>query len=196
MNTCESVIHSPGLAAAARPRMYFSTSATVSMSGTGRSNSYIAAAAACTWESISPGSTVLPSKSTRSVRGPASRSDLGAAANRHNPVAPHRHRFHDAEALVHRDDLPVMHHQVGLLRERRAADQAKPNQRANQQHDSLPSPVRRCMAIVQLSMALLQPRQAPHHDADSAGVLTVISVSFNGSQRGRLWYAYVDRKDK
>jgi hypothetical protein len=42
------------------------------MCGTGCSNSYIDAAGACTWESIRPGRTVLPPRSTRSVDGPAS----------------------------------------------------------------------------------------------------------------------------
>ena len=72
MKTCDSVIQRPGSAAAARARMYASTSSTLSISGTGCSNSYIDAAGACTWESIKPGSTVLPPRSTRSVPEPAS----------------------------------------------------------------------------------------------------------------------------
>ena len=43
-----------------------------SMSGTGCSNSYIDALGAWTWESISPGSTVLPPRLTCCVSDPAS----------------------------------------------------------------------------------------------------------------------------
>ena len=46
-------------------------------------------------------------------------ADLGVGAHRHNAVAPHGHRAGDAEALVHRDDLPVLQDHVGRLRERR-----------------------------------------------------------------------------
>jgi len=35
---------------------------------------------------------------------------LGTAANRQNPVSPYRHRFHDWKALIHGDDLPLIHH--------------------------------------------------------------------------------------
>ena len=72
MKTCDSVIQRPGSVAAARARMYARTSSTLSMSGTGAPNSYIDALGACTWESISPGSTVLPPRSTCSVAEPAS----------------------------------------------------------------------------------------------------------------------------
>ncbi len=72
MKTCDRVIQSPGSVVSARVRRYARTSSTLSMSGTGCSNSYIDAFGACTWESISPGSTVLPPRSTCSVSEPAS----------------------------------------------------------------------------------------------------------------------------
>ena len=72
MNTWDRVIQRPGSVFSARARKYARTSSTLSMSGTRCSNSYIDALGACTWESINPGSTVLPARLICCVPEPAS----------------------------------------------------------------------------------------------------------------------------
>ena len=74
MKTCDVWIHCPAGTIFVRARMYARTSAIVSMSGTSWSYSNIAAAGACTWESMSPGNTSLPPRSwARVVPSRASR---------------------------------------------------------------------------------------------------------------------------
>ena len=75
------------------------------MSGTGCSNSYIDALGAWTWESISPGSTVLPPRSTCWVSVPASfwmSAFVPVAVMR--PSA-NRHRLHGAKLRIDGHDL-------------------------------------------------------------------------------------------
>ena len=80
----------------------------VSISGTGCSNSYIDAPGACTWESIRPGSTVLPPRSTRSVPEPGQLHDVGVRAHRNDPPVADRHRLDDPELRVDGHDLAVV----------------------------------------------------------------------------------------
>ena len=97
----------------ARSRRYASTSSMVSMSGTGCSNSYIDALGACTWESISPGSTVLPPRSICSVLEPASFDDVGVRAHRNDAAVPNRHGFDDVKLRIDGHDLAVVEDVAG-----------------------------------------------------------------------------------
>src|SRR5437764_385266 len=70
MKTCFTSTHLPSPSVCARAFTYASTSPIVCMSGMAWSNSTIAAAEGWTWESISPGRTVLPPRSSRAVFSP------------------------------------------------------------------------------------------------------------------------------
>ena len=78
MNTWEVWIHCPAGTTRARAETYASTSAIVSMSGTSWSCSNIAAAGACTCESIRPGRTMRPPSSCTDVRPGAANARIRA----------------------------------------------------------------------------------------------------------------------
>ena len=81
----------------------------------GWSNSIMHASVGCACESIRPGKTILPPRSTRTVRGPRGfwTSSIGADADQ--TVALDGQGLADREIAIDRDDLAVMEDQVGLV---------------------------------------------------------------------------------
>ena len=80
----------------------------LSMSGTGCSNSYMDAAGAWTCESINPGSTVLPPRSTCSGPGVREFQNVTVRTGRKDASIANRHGLDDVKLRIDGDDLAVV----------------------------------------------------------------------------------------
>ena len=90
-----------------------------------------AAPVGCVCESIRPGRTILPPRSTTSVLGPAGLEDLLVGPDAEQAAALDGQGLADREVAVDGDDLAVVEDQVGLLGPHGRAAEAERQEQAS-----------------------------------------------------------------